>query len=123
MHFLIPSDGADGAHHNAGPAADAFLKVDDDVARFIVFANTARNAGQSAGRIFAMTALDRNGSDSMKRAVLIDGFHMNSRPVDTMRRRAGQLTRSAGKTFFYQTKNPLHDSRLRPESAAVPAAL
>jgi hypothetical protein len=45
MHILIPSNGADGAHHDAGPAADAFFQADYDVARLIVSTNAARNAG------------------------------------------------------------------------------
>ena len=108
MHVLMALNGADRAHHDAGPASDAFFQVDDYFTSLVIFANAAGDASQSASRLFAVTALDCNRANALKRSSLIDRFNMNSRAARRMRRGAGKLARSARQAFFYQAKNPLH---------------
>ena len=78
MHVFISLNGADGAHHDAGPAADAFFQVDCDVSRFFIFANPAGNASQNASRFLTAPALDRDRPNTMKRSFLINRFNMDS---------------------------------------------
>jgi hypothetical protein len=110
MHIFISFNGPDGTYHDAGPTADAFFQVDCDAAGFLVFANTARNAGQSAGRFFTMPALDCDCPNPVKHPFLINRFHMNSWAAWRMRRSACQFTGSARETFFYFAKDSFHNS-------------
>jgi hypothetical protein len=77
MKAFMLHDHAERAHHDAGPACDAFLLVDPDVSSLFVFANPAGYAGLDAERIIAMPALECKGSVTVGCPSFVNQFNMN----------------------------------------------
>jgi hypothetical protein len=48
VYVFILYDRTDGTHHNTGPAAHAFGRINDDIARFLILSDAACNTGLGA---------------------------------------------------------------------------
>ena len=108
MPQFIPCDGADGTHHNAGPAADAPIKVHQDIACALVFADASRNTGNGACGIAAIPALDCDRTNSMKPSLFINRLDVNSGAVRRMDGGTSQFTGPASQALFNSAKDTFH---------------
>jgi hypothetical protein len=108
MPRFISRDGADGTYHNAGPAADASIKVYQDIARAFVFTNASRNTGNGACGIIAIPALDCDGTNSIRHSLFINRLDVNSGTVKLMDGGTSQFTGPACHALFNSAKDTFH---------------
>ncbi len=79
MQALVPHDGAEGAHHDAGPARDASFRIDPDLSRVLISGHSAGDAGLGAGRVLAMPALQGKGPGAVGAPLFVDQLDTDPR--------------------------------------------
>jgi hypothetical protein len=121
MQSFVPHDGAERAHHDAGPARDALFRIDPDVSRIFVFGHSAGDAGLDTGRVLTMPALQGKGPGAVGAPLFVDqldtdprfGGHRFMPGVQGslglgMLDGARQLAGSASEAFFYAANDVFH---------------
>ncbi len=79
MQSFVPDDGAERAHHDAGPARDALFRIDPDVSRIFVLGHSAGDAGLDTGRVLTMPALQGKGPGPVRAPLFVDQLDTDPR--------------------------------------------